>query len=110
MDEDTNSSTDSIKPASLEPDIENQMDNTDTVDALNNELAEELNEDVDEVKIKTKKPEEEKKEEPNKEVETETMKPFNATRRPTSYRRLSFDGRNNDKKVINQYRQKSLIP
>ena len=101
MDEDTNSSTDSIKPPSLEPDIENQMDNTDTVDALNNELAEELNEDTDEdVKIKTKKPEEEKKEEPNKDVETETTKSFNATRRPTSYRRLSFDGINDDDKKV----------
>jgi len=101
MEEDTNSSTDSIKSPSLEPDIENQMDNTDTVDALNNELAEELNEDTDEdVNIKTKKLEEEKKEEPNKDVETETMKPFNATRRPTSYRRLSFDGTNDDDKKM----------
>jgi len=104
MEEESSSSVDSNKAPSLAPDIENQLDNTDTVDALNNELTEELNEDTDEEIKKEeekKKEEEEKKkeEEEKKDVETEIMKPLNANRRPTSYRRLSFDERNNDKKV-----------
>ena len=91
MEEESGSSIDSNKPTNLEHDIENQIDNTDTSEALNSEVEEGLNEDTSDDNEKVVK-EEKKEEEPTTEdfLKEVAWKP-NLTNRPNSYRRLSYD-------------------